>query len=136
MNTRRLRQIQKLILKYPQRFDLYNWYGVGAVPDKRDRFIYVVPAMEAPSCGTTACIAGWAVAKYDGTVIREDSMEKQAAEILGLTKRQAGRLFYIDDWPDAFLDPYENARDVSDAITAANIAADRIDHFIKTKGAE
>lgn len=98
-------------------------------------------------CGTTACIAGWAailsrtkkddvrgIKKATGEVYSDSSDSSswgsQGRQALELDYSQSERLFYEDRWPWQFLsktsDPSEN---VANAIA-------RIDHFIKTNGAE
>lgn len=49
------------------------------------------------TCGTTACIAGWAVAmkyEFDEDLYIEDYVENEAKRYLDLTERQADRLFF------------------------------------------
>ena len=46
MNVKLLKQIKEAIRRHPKQFDMAEWF-------RRD--------VEAPRCGTTACIAGWAL---------------------------------------------------------------------------
>jgi len=115
MNVRLLRKVQKHIAKEYRR---WSWS-------------FVRPTNESP-CGTQACIGGWTcilgqklsiplIAKEDKSVLRKIN-RSIARKLLGLTPKEAQRLFFL--WPGQF-NPY----DQSDAVA-------RIDHFIKTKGAE
>lgn len=53
--------------------------------------------------------------------------------LLGLTSDQAERLFYETNWPDKYYMQYETAKT---SRGRARAAANRIDHFIQTKGEE
>lgn len=46
-------------------------------------------------CGSTGCIAGWAVVLFDGNP--EDDIEEQAADLLDLSRRQSNDLF-MGNW--------------------------------------
>jgi hypothetical protein len=50
----------------------------------------------APHCGTTMCVAGWAGWIHEGVVPDDDEtkLEDRAAEYLGLDWGEADRLFY------------------------------------------
>ena len=54
-----------------------------------------------------------------------------AQELLGLEYAQSDRLFFVDYWPGKFA--YNKAKTKK---AKAEIAAKRIEHFIKTGGAE
>lgn len=119
MNVRLLRRIQKQIAKEPKQFDMGFWFE-RKLPWK------------IPNCGTAACIGGWAVALHN-KVTPENARKcrrLEPQEILELDYDQAGRLFYKQHWPDKFL---ENLKSPT---ASAKQAVARIDHFIKTKGAE
>lgn len=104
-------------------------------------------------CGTTACIAGhalidagykvksekgpgWKPAKFFAPDGREVEPEAAGRKLLGLTARQAARLFDDTEWPDQF--KYDGSFDLGfKAIyNDPKVAAARIDHFIKTNGKE
>lgn len=99
------------------------------------------------ACGTKCCIAGTAtLLDNPRQYLRwlkdesDDKVQFAATHALGLTESQAGRLFFLpgwnDDyqgWPDKFAKRYNRA---STAKGRAKVAADRIDHFIKTRGKE
>lgn len=89
-------------------------------------------------CGTTACIAGWAIilAKPDAANGDHDPLslwEQEAGrEVLGISEVQASRLFYECSWPKQFKLSGLTMYQASDA----KIACARIDHFIATNGEE
>jgi hypothetical protein len=103
----------------------------------------------APPCGTTACIAGWAVILTDGLPkrITDDyyaSVKPRAINLLGLSEDEADRLFFVMGWPRAFHDRYRAAERFIDehddedekadkaGESKAQIVADLIDHIIRT----
>jgi hypothetical protein len=118
MNVRLLRKVQKQILAQPEAFDMTY------VTNRED-------------CGTVCCIAGWTCVLV-GVPENRASMDV-AQEILDLNTAQASRLFTTSEhewrerWPKRFDRAYYRA---NDAKQKARIAARRIDHFIKTNGAE
>ncbi len=148
MNTKLLRKIQKAIIKYPDQFDMSNWFekkkGIGR-------------------CGTSACLAGWAVtiknrsqnplkvalelfprdayrfniesAPYLGGRFNSE-MENLGMEYLEISKREAERLFFTTCWPQKYESVYLNAIRAKHYKKAARIAFNRINHFIKTEGRE
>jgi len=122
MNVKLLRRIQKAISKEPEKYDQDAW------------------------CGSECCLAGHAVILSGHAEISNDSCEgvmvrlsygKEvhiqdfAAEELELTEDQSCKLF--DVWPREFREAYDGA--LTDK-GRARVAVRRIDHFIKTKGAE
>lgn len=132
MNIQLLLQVKEQILKEPLQFRMENWFS-----DVSPFFI--------PNCGTTACIGGWAVAILKQITPREAALENGVTDFsrnaaaryaLLLTEAQAERLFYRTSWPDRFRDDYLWARHNQDMTKAAQVAAERIDHFIATNGNE
>lgn len=126
MNVKLLRQIKKIILEKPKKFDLMVWHG------RAETFYgvrWVRPLDEDRPCGTVHCIAGWA------QMLTKERGNARAVGMaaLGLNKDQAQKLFMLDYWPDEFQDPYYEAEGY---LEMAKIAARRIEHFIKTKGEE
>jgi len=87
-------------------------------------------------CGTAACIAGWAALlsgldpKYGW--LRAATVAAKALR-LGEYSEQFDSLVAVDRWPEPFQSRYMRAMT---APARAKAAADRIDHFIATKGAE
>lgn len=133
LNVRLLRRIQKHILEEPLRFLMRTQLmkrtpgAVIATDDWRER-------QQVPECGTVACIAGWALL-LSHQPIRENSpwgsVRSRAAKILGLppTVVDNDELFQVWGWPEKFRARY---REATLPRTRAKIAADRIEHLIKT----
>ena len=147
MNVKLLRKIQEHILEEPRRLNMENW---GA----KD---FSVSRADDPPCGTVGCIAGlacWLEGKRP-TLVRDFNFrlgryeshldyayaERTGAKLLGLTKADAARLFFVEDvwfdetphWPARFRNRYKGAKTPRGK---AKVTSDRIDHFIKTNGAE
>lgn len=130
MNVTLLKKVKRAILREPKRLCMYYWLDVDPTPSR------------APSCGTVGCIAGWTaiLAKRKSGSIRLTAHQfiggataSVVAECaLKLSHGQARRLFHLGEWPVKLGEEYENARTHRQH---AQIAAKRIDLFIKTKGA-
>lgn len=136
MNTRklkastikRLKQIIGLVIERPDQIDMESYFNPQ-------------PSHEVKHCGTTACIAGWAI-----TLKRIGKPEPRQAcrlrinehvegwKALGIAESEADRLFYEDSWPENFKRRLARAGTGTDRY--ARVVADRILHFIKTNGAE
>lgn len=129
INITLLRKVKKHILEEPRRLDMnVVLNGDQSGPD-------------APPCGTIGCIGGW-TNFLSGKP--EDSLS-DAAIRLGLDSDEQGRLFEEPaytvsqpteeraGWPEKFMRRYLKAKTPQ---TRAKVTAERIDHFIKTKGAE
>jgi len=56
-----------------------------------------------------------------------------AADALGVDDTQAIRLFLLAHWPDRYRDAFQKSKTLKGR---ARIAANRIEHFIRTKGEE
>lgn len=131
LNVKLLRKVQAHILEEPRR------YEQNATIDKGQPGERHISGMAYPVCGTIACIGGWAqlLAKRPGQVHILNF--KSIAKTLGLGMPQALRLFaYTWDergWPEKFKAAYAAAKTPRQR---ARVAVRRIDHFIKTKGAE
>lgn len=134
LNVKLLRKIQRHILAEPRRYDQNAIFTRGLTPGDIYEEGHVVP-----SCGTIACIGGWAGAlskqkrptdwnNYENTL-------RFAQRVLRLDDRQATRLFAGTGggWPERFDTAYEKAKTPRGR---ALVAVRRIDHFIKTKGQE
>ena len=143
MNVRRLRAIRDNIRKYPEHFNMKSWFGR---PDGGD--IPRRPRLRG-ACGTTACIAGWAVARFTPAIFGVGhwgghDIPETAKELLGISDVEGSGLFYYESWPEPFRTQYHTAWRASPTPSSrrrlmarcAKIAAQRIDHFIATKGAE
>lgn len=136
INVKLLRQIQRAIKKEPRRFEMESWVNI---------FDSIAP------CETTACIAGHAIIidfmrkggtwkrggrkLYDRIDARRLTglTQYRAGKLLGLEAVQSSRLFHLSEWPKRFHGRFGRAltRRAQGAVAIA-----RIDHFIKTKGAE
>ena len=138
LNVRLLRRIQKHILEEPRRFQM-GAAVIRAGNPKQWKLIAPTFAHDAsktmPPCGTAACIAGWADilsgGSGNGWTVRE-----RAATKLGVPAGFSWLghpLFDDNSWPQPFRTRYRAAKTPQ---ARAKIAAQRIDHFIKTKGAE
>lgn len=145
INVRLLRKIQKRILADASSFNMMSWveWAHGGPTE---------PPTDDHPCFTEACMAGWAVFLDRGTLkrLKRESLPERARKALGLTVPQASRLFlpfsssYFYKWPKADagwpiefqskLVRYPFGR--AERVANAELAAERIDHFIATKGAE
>ena len=140
MNIPMLKKVRAAILKRPGQFDMGSFFDT-----KLSFFPDGSPSVtQNPShCGTAACIGGWAVHLSKGRKRLLDTRNEErngefdvvdeSSEILHLNKDQSTRLFCTSEWPQELRDKYHNS---ATAKIRANVAADRIDHFIKTKGRE
>lgn len=88
-------------------------------------------SMDEWDCGTTACIAGWALRLSGENWRAVGSTEPE--DLIDITYEQGSALFYQSGWPHPFRsDYYCAATHVGQAITSAA----RIRHFIATEGRE
>lgn len=128
MNVELLLKVKAAILEEPKAFDMIDWFRQSS----------------AAPCGTTACIAGWAVVINEGcrrpgqvpSWLRGDTCQYSGEVALEIDDEQAMGLFYIGAWPRLFAERYKEARSLLDYAGMAKAAADRIDHFITTEGRE
>lgn len=138
LNVKLLRKVQKFILAEADRFDMGHWLG---------------PASESygllkPACGTVCCIAGAVYAienKLDlkkgyETLPSAYETRKFACQALGFDVPDENSCLYPDNslflqtyWPKRYQTAYTTAVTQSGR---ARAAVRRIEHFIKTKGAE
>ena len=144
MNTKLLRRVAKHISEEPKRLAMGLWIqrkddsysGDGLVYEhyhQDGQFSNRATKHRFAQCGTAGCIAGWAVLLKHGVTKAGKicDVPVEAAKILDI--EDCGRLFYVDDWPEEFSLPYLSAHTPA---KRARIAVARIEHFIKTKGAE
>ena len=147
MNTKLLRQIIREIEAEPLRCNMTDWV------DTDDPIA---------SCGSVACIAGFAAAIN----LRETAKGRQswksliktlyskyyniiddATDLLDITRKQRERLFFIVDWPHEFIEKYKNVQEEFNTLDLeirssmkakrrkeAAVVIERIRHFIRTKG--
>jgi len=130
MNVKLLRKVKKHILENPKRLFMGRWikrksetpylsFGEG----KKRPF---------PPCGTAACIAGWTCILSKHQISDNQSTGELATNLLDINELQASRLFGPHAWPSK----YQAGIKDNGTKKTAKIAAARIEHFIKTKGAE
>lgn len=136
INVRLLRAIGAKALAYPETSNLNLWGSLA-------------PIDEDHPCGAVACIAGTAVLlesrkkflrvqkRHLKWLFSEPGEQSPffvaAASRLGLTGDQAERLFMPAGWPARLLERYQAAFEPADRALILN---ERIELFIKTKGAE
>lgn len=106
MNTELAQKALQSAKASPEKFNMRTWFtGPRGGGNSRAE----VTDERVPPCGTTACYAGWVAfhhaplgSKIKGSEIkplgaaRFDSIERYAAEALGITSDQACTLFYLD----------------------------------------
>jgi len=116
-----LRRVKRKILSKPKSFDMDSW----ASPDSN------------VECGTTGCIAGWVVMlthpdvqeqvkHYDDGLVE---WENRAIKELRISQTQAHSLFHDEDWPERYKEKFYDAFSAKER---ARVAANRIEHFIRT----
>lgn len=110
----------------PEHLDIDKWLSVGPDGDREAFFA------GKPTCGTVACLAGWACAVL-GRGKKYSAISTAAQSLLGLNDPQSFDLFQISRWPGRFVDFYEQAESDGNN-TAGKLAAlrDRVEHFIAT----
>ena len=88
-----LTDIMQVILEEPKRYNQGTWLEDYRLEDRTQREIL---ALNTPSCGTVACVAGWAITlKYkDISGVRSQWATAELARfLLGLSYDQATELF-------------------------------------------
>lgn len=146
MNVRLLKRVRDRILAEPAQFVMEHYFASRNDILQEPLYCYLVDhnvsALDidrsVPNCGTAACIAGWTYALSrritpKTAALRNAYPEEEAAKLLGISERQAERLFLVDHWPGKF---YQQWQERPSLKIRARIAARRIDHFIKTRGEE
>lgn len=141
INVKLLRKVQKHILEEPNRFVMGDFIQRKTKKSPQfygDDFSH----HDFAPCGTAACIAGWAFALVNPKSRATDGnlIERKAVQILGLeydptgeTETNSGKLFFVTQWPKKYRNSFRAAKSQK---MRARVAVRRIDHFIKTKGAE
>ena len=136
MNTRLLRKVAKHIAEEPRRFQMGTWYQSASMQDQVVEYSTKSSANthDFPQCGTAACIGGWACI-LSGVTRKSvlDDAEAKAKKLLNLDSDSAFSLFSVRAWPSRFRDRYLSAKNPAARV---RVAVARIEHFIKTKGAE
>lgn len=120
INVKLLNQVACAILDEPRKFDMGNW----------------VEKNQTSPCGSTACIAGHAIAihhhfKKLKPLHEMYSIGDTAQSLLKLDWPARYRLFNVDKWPDDFRKAYHAT---TDPFLLAEISFWRIQWFIATNG--
>lgn len=134
-----LQRIKEHIMEEPRRLDMNHiMIDLTKKGDHGTRWWQLVHTeADEPPCGTVGCISGWATYLTTGQKATTLNNGKRALKLDG---DQADRLFaeprYTEThlgWPKNFADRYMEARTPRER---AVVTCERIDHFIKTGGAE
>lgn len=106
MNRQRLLEVADRIEQKPDHFDMCTFFAGptysnqwGSAPEKDQTLLpQLVTAIGcdilADVCGTTACVAGWAMILHRDEVDHHRSFPVNGADILGLDPEEASWLFY------------------------------------------
>lgn len=135
IDTARLRRVRDGILADPDHFSMVDWVSergnatcIGARAALDAGFITLRQAVNPDTNRfydfTAAGAAYGDHHPYDETPFRV---------ALNLTAEEADRLFTVDHWPQPYYVDYAKARSPQ---LRADVAALRIDHFIKTRGCQ
>lgn len=122
MNKKLLLEVADAIEANPKHFDMRTWFGIS-------------------TCGSTACIAGWAIHLETGKdleVLRSEVIqaggfikpETIARKVLELNEVESNRLFTASLW----LKNSETFSKSKSKETKAKIAAEYVRWFVKTDG--
>jgi hypothetical protein len=159
INVQLLRKVKALILEEPRRLRMEavaSTWEEAVDGSQSDKQMPPYSETDRPPCGAVMCIGGHvnfiallaqepnALLSIDGDANEEALSELgslwQAQQSLGLTSEQAERLFCFTSWgvglygwPEEFETAYRVAKT---PLERAEITARRIDHFLKTNGAE
>jgi hypothetical protein len=121
MNTELLLQVKTAVLRFPENVDMAGWTDGELIA-------------AGPKCGTTGCIAGWALAIHRGSYDDDDKMmgatHDEAVKVLDLGHHQAQSLFHVDGWPKPLETRYLQSETNADSKGMAQAVSDRIDAFI------
>ena len=163
MNVELLREVQVRIRQHPYHFNMEMWIDdiemaksfyepYWKLDEGARSAIFGRLISEDESCGTTACIAGWAVAcasnkakelaknavLYSNSIFY-NSMSTVAGKLLDLPNTD---LFYAEYWPEPFKSEYDELTnkgysypETEEGIKrCAEIACEVIDHYIEHNG--
>lgn len=128
MNVELLLRVKAKILEEPRQFNMRNYFFTDA--------------SNVPNCHTAACIGGWGIALSRNETPNQAEFSTRphwarqlAIKAFDLTDKEADKLFHANNegWGPLFADRYNNA---DNPTLAAQVAAERIDHFIATGGLE
>lgn len=125
MNIELLKKVKQAILDNPEHFDMSTFF------DGCEGSNYEDDPKLLGKCGTTACIAGWAIHLSGCPITDLDFEHDLGKDLLGLTEDQAQSLFYEDGWPGAIYNEYYEALEEEDHLGMAKAAAKMIDRLIE-----
>jgi hypothetical protein len=131
MNVELLQKVKAHVLEEPRRVFMGAW----CLQDVHIR----LNGLQVPDCNTIACISGWSAQLYNQDRRLSIGMpgyvrDREGEIALDITLEQAGRLFYLVEWPD---DLYFKIKDtILQSTEYAQVVAERIDRFIATEGRE
>jgi hypothetical protein len=128
INVRLLKEVRACILEEPKRLVMGWWCRKGTVGEilrQRDYGRSVI----VPSCGTVACIGGWAVLLSGKLDIQWPSFDT-VCRVLGLTLEQGMLLLTVSGW-GVFGEAFVKAKTPT---KRAKIAVQVIDLFLETGG--
>lgn len=157
MKTKFLREVVSWFETEPRRLDMHEWHRYRPADHDPNN-----PPCGTAAClaGSTCIIAGKArphlSPKYKGFYLSpENGWGETAKELLGLSFAQANRLFRPDEhtsylhsgddfpegadklpkskWPKRYADAYRKATTAAERF---KVLKNRVNHFIKTRGAE
>lgn len=135
MNIELLRQVQAKMREHPEHFDMETIFA-DAYGDEEEPFRNEQELLSDDGC---ACIAGWAfLLSPPAPDFLEEVMDDwgeavlgYAAHALGLDWETARTIFYPWNWPEQFKVQYESSE-----TPVAELACERIEHFVVTEGRE
>lgn len=107
LNTNMLERIISVLETDPRCLYMHGW--VYRLPHEAN-----VTRRPIPTCGTIGCIAGWAWLLNAPEGIPSENpgggvVSRGALEILGITKEQGDKLFFIMNWPLEYSERYDQA---------------------------
>jgi hypothetical protein len=139
MNKELLLRVKEAILAHPEHFDMFGFMtGPKFIYESSETVIATIDDLNAGQCGTTACIAGWAVALSPKDEVRKAYSHRAdigdvAAFFLGYGLDGFDNLmplFYDDYWPRDLKDRYRAASREENYLEMAKAAAETIERFI------
>lgn len=120
-----LYEVAEMVEAYPESYNQMVWVQDAAEEsDVSWDQVALVELVQNPSCGTTACIAGWvvAIATAQGARLGLDP-GRQAASILGLADDDARLLFDAAWKPRSDLTVPDALRAIADGATVDEVTA-------------
>lgn len=141
MNIDRMLRVRDVVLAEPDRLELLDDFVAPRFD--ADRFVGVGLCIAARAALDAGFIElrdtprpGAPRTYYDVTpagLERAQFMRELGAAALDLSDAQARRLFYVDEWPSRMASAFLQSKQ---APARASVTARRIDHFMRTEGAE